>query len=45
MAFEVHPLPSVEHVVFRAAHAPPTQLWLQHSPPVVQAFPSDVHAG
>jgi hypothetical protein len=38
-------LPRVLHVVFRAAHMPAVQVWLQQSPFVVQAPRSDVHAG
>jgi hypothetical protein len=40
-----HGLPRVAHVALSAAHDPPTQLWLQHWPLVVQAAWSAVHAG
>ncbi len=42
---EVHPLPSVLHVVLRAAHLPLTHDWLQQSPLTVHATPSELHAG
>jgi hypothetical protein len=40
-----HWFPRVLHVAFRAAHVPPVQVWLQHSPFDVQALPSGVHIG
>ena len=42
---DAHWLPSVLQVAFSAAHAPPTQLWLQQSPFARHAPWSDVHAG
>jgi hypothetical protein len=42
---EAHGLPSVLHVVLRAAQVPPVQLWLQQSPFATQAPLSAVHAG
>jgi hypothetical protein len=44
-ALPMHPLPSVLHVPLRDVHTLPIQVWLQQSPFVVQAFPSEVHAG
>jgi hypothetical protein len=38
-------LPRVLHVALRDAHAPVTQLWLQHSPFAVHAVWSEPHAG
>jgi hypothetical protein len=44
-AFEVQPLPRVEHAALRGAHLPAVQVWLQQSPLTAQAKPSDVQAG
>jgi hypothetical protein len=40
-----HAFPSVRHAVFRAAQAPPLQVWLQQFPFPVHGWPSEVHDG
>ena len=44
-ALPAHWFPSVLHVPLRDVHTLPMQVWLQQSPFVVHAFPSEVHAG
>jgi hypothetical protein len=40
-----HALPIVLHVALRVAHLPPVHVWLQHSPFVAHAVPSEWHCG
>jgi hypothetical protein len=44
-ALDVHPLPRVMQLVFKAPHLPEAHARLQQSPLTVHGCPSEVHAG